>query len=71
MSDIPVNLEIEEANVFFFKSGSSEDMAKKMQMISECNQGLKSKEELLNKGLLRTHQLGDRLLEAIRYAINH
>ncbi len=71
VSDIPVNLEIEEANVFFFKSGSSEDMAKKMQMISECNQGLKSKEELLNKGLLRTHQLGDRLLEAIRYAINH
>lgn len=70
VSDIPINLEIEEENIFFFKSGSFEDMASKMQALLRQDKIIKSKEELLNKGLVRAHKLGDMLLEAINYRIN-
>lgn len=74
LSDIPVNKEIEEENVLFFKLKSPEDMADKMEELirkRESNELVKpNKEVLLLKGNERLDMLGDRLLEAINYVIS-
>jgi glycosyltransferase involved in cell wall biosynthesis len=70
VTDIPVNLEIEGENILFFKSGSFEDMTKKMKVVLEQSKNKINKESLLRQGLLRTHKLGDRLLEAIQFTIS-
>lgn len=71
VTDISVNLEIEGENIVFFKSGSYEDMADKMKVVLKRKGNITNKEVLLNQGLVRTHKLGDRLLEAIKYTINN
>lgn len=74
VSDIPVNKEIVEENVFFFKTKSPEDMADKMLNLirrHENNEFIKSNPELLiEKGNARLEILGDRLLEAIDCVMN-
>lgn len=63
ISDIPINKEISEENVFFFKTGSSEDLAQKMKDLLEANIHKTSNEELIKRGNDRTRLLGKSLLE--------
>jgi glycosyltransferase involved in cell wall biosynthesis len=70
VTDIPINFEIEGENILFFKSGSFEDMADKMNVVLRQKKNPINAEVLLSQGLARTHKLGDRLLEAIKYTIS-
>lgn len=74
LSDIPVNQEIVEDNIFFFKAKSAEDMAEKMLKLiqkDERNELLRPNQEmLLKRGNERLAVLGDTLLRAIEAAIH-
>lgn len=65
VSDIPVNLEIDESNVTFFKAGSAGDLAVKMLGVLGEGPARPTREELLASGKVRAEKLGNRLLEAI------
>jgi acetyltransferase-like isoleucine patch superfamily enzyme len=73
LSDIPVNKEMAEDDVVFFKTKSADDLAgKMMKMIEQYEtQELQRQDPqlLLEKGKARLDILGDRLLEAINYVI--
>jgi glycosyltransferase involved in cell wall biosynthesis len=69
ISDIPVNLEIKEDNVVFFKTGSPEDMAEKMFQVLKDDRVIPDKNILLTKGSKRVEKLGDTLLAAVESAL--
>jgi len=69
VSDIQINLEINEDNILFFKAGSADDMAAKMIEVLNWNRVKPDKALLINKGRSRTEILGDKLLEAVSFAI--
>lgn len=74
VSDIPVNREILEDNIFFFKAKSAEDMANKMKEVIDKDKKNELRkpttEELLIRSNKRLEMLGDRLRYAIDSAIN-
>ena len=53
VSDIPVNLEMEEDTVTFFRSGSAEDLAEKMKTILDSPYTQPDKETLISLGAQR------------------
>ncbi|MBF0460616.1 MAG: glycosyltransferase [Magnetococcales bacterium] len=67
VSDIPVNREMEEDNIYFFKVKSAEDMAEKMVQVFLLSRPQKTKEELIRHTHIRIERLGDTLLEVIRF----
>jgi glycosyltransferase involved in cell wall biosynthesis len=68
LSDIPVNLEIRgEEGLFYFQAGSAEDMAARMVEVAINQPGRPSKDELLDRGRVRTIAFGTALREAIDY----
>ena len=69
VSDIQINLEINEDNILFFRAGSADDMAAKMIEVLNWNRVKPDKALLINKGRSRTEILGDKLLEAVSFAI--
>lgn len=69
VSDIPVNLEIQEEHVFFFKAGSADDMAKKMIEVLNKKIIRPEKEHLLKKSCARAEILGDTLMESIKFVM--
>lgn len=70
VSDIPVNREIEDEAVLFFRTESAKDMADKMNLILMQQKEPIEKDVLISKGLTRISKLGDCLLEAIDFAIS-
>lgn len=69
VSDIPVNQEIrQEGQVFYFEAGSAIDLASKMKTFLMQEREKPSKDELIESGNRRKRAMGERLLEAIRYA---
>lgn len=66
LSDIPINKEIVEENVFFFKTKDSQDLANKMFSIVENPEMKNSIDKNMNK-----KSLGDVLLSAIDYSIKN
>jgi glycosyltransferase involved in cell wall biosynthesis len=71
VSDIPVNMEIEDDNVLFFKAGSSDDLS--MKMIELLNKGIKKPDNnlLLAKSEERALKLGDSLFNIINFTIEN
>ena len=67
VSDIHINLEVNEDNILFFKAGSADDMASKMLEILNWNWVQSDKTLLINKGQARTEMLSDNLLEVISF----
>jgi glycosyltransferase involved in cell wall biosynthesis len=70
VSDIPVNKEIEEENVFFFRAGSSDDMKDKMLEILKEDWKRPSSEVLIERGHQRAENLGNALCEAMDYVVS-
>lgn len=68
ISDIETNKEIEEENIYFFKAGSSDDLASKMAKILNEKIKRKNQELLLLKGHQRTEELCKVLMQVIDYA---
>jgi len=71
ISDIPVNTEIEEENVFFFKTGSAKDMAEKMVRFSNTHKSKLDSNILISRGNKYAAILGDKLLEVIYFVLNN
>lgn len=70
VSNIPVNLEIQnEERIFFFQSGSANDMALKMLDVIKRKFKPIDPKNLIDKGDRRTNLLGTALLEAIQYVL--
>lgn len=69
VSDIPVNKEILGENVFFFQSGSSDDIKEKMLKTLEVDIQRPSKEVLIEQGHQRAEKLGNALCKAIEFVI--
>ncbi len=65
VSDIPVNLEIESDNIYFFKTGSASDLAIKILLVMNHNRTQLTPHELIKKGYERIGQFADRLLQAL------
>ena len=65
VSDIPVNLEISEETVTFFKTGSVSDLAEKMKDLLTTGYSQPSKEELVKLGIERQKHYYDVLKEMI------
>jgi glycosyltransferase involved in cell wall biosynthesis len=70
VSDIPVNKEIDEDNVFFFRAGSSDDLKDKMLELSKRGGIRPSKEALIERGRQRAENLGNALCEAMDYVVS-
>jgi len=68
VSDIPVNLEIQEPNVTFFKAASAENLAERMAIALREPAPWIDKERQLELARQRTTQLGERLMDAIQCA---
>ena len=64
LSDIPVNLELKDDCVTYFRAGNDEDLADKMEYIISRNCIMASREELLSIANKRKKQLNDKLYEA-------
>jgi glycosyltransferase involved in cell wall biosynthesis len=62
VSDIDINLEINDETVCFFSSGNSYDLAVKMKKISESNKIKFSKETLIQKNEKSLNEYADTLL---------
>jgi glycosyltransferase involved in cell wall biosynthesis len=70
VSNIQVNLEIQnEDRIFFFESGSANDMAIKMLNVIKQKFKTPDPKNLIYKGNQRTNSLGNALLEAIQYVL--
>ncbi|MBP2626006.1 MAG: glycosyl transferase group 1 [Firmicutes bacterium] len=70
LSDIPVNKELIDSDVIFFKAGCAEDLADKIEyLLSTDLIDHTEKETLIQKGLKQVEDRGEKLLEAISYAI--
>jgi glycosyltransferase involved in cell wall biosynthesis len=68
LSDIPVNKEIAgEGTLFYFKTGSAEDMASEMVKLINSDMRRPERNELLNRGMQRTRRYAETLLEAAQY----
>jgi glycosyltransferase involved in cell wall biosynthesis len=65
VSDIPVNKEIDDETVIFFKSGSPEDLAKKMRIIAINKKKEYSVQELIEKNNKSLLKLGNVLLSTL------
>jgi glycosyltransferase involved in cell wall biosynthesis len=72
VSNISVNLEIENEDILFFEAKSAPAMAKRMSEILERHypQSIDPK-ILIEKGLERSKAFGDALLQAIDYAVKY
>lgn len=71
VSDIPVNLEIEDAErVFFFKAKSVEDLAEKMNILSKKSFEAVDNQVLREQGVRRKLACGRVLLDVIEEAIS-
>ena len=68
VSDIPVNLELHEDGVEFFKVGSADDLARKMLQILKDHRPRPSHEVLIEMGKRRNRLLSEKLMEAISFA---
>ena len=68
VSDIAVNRELNERNVFFFRTGSSEDLAARMAELALRPRARPGREQLLAESHQRLARLGDCLLEVVDYA---
>lgn len=69
VSDIPVNLEISEENIWFFKAGLAEDLGARMVEVLSSEIQRPDKNVLFEKGKSRIEMFGDRLLESIDYVM--
>jgi glycosyltransferase involved in cell wall biosynthesis len=70
VSDIPINKEIDEENIFFFKAKSADDLAEKMMTVLNKKPIHPSAEQLMAKGKDRTKKLATALLKAISFTIS-
>lgn len=70
VSDIPVNKEIDEENVCFFRAGSSDDMKDKMLEALKKDEKRPSTEALIERGHHRAERLGNILIEAMDYVVS-
>lgn len=70
VSDIPVNKEIREENVLFFRAGSSDDMKEKMLKVLKEDGKRPSSEALIERGNQRAERLGNALCEAMDYVVS-
>lgn len=68
VSDIPVNLEIQDPLVTFFKTGSAEDLERKMLVILDDATPIIDEQQLMKISQQRISLLGDKLLEAVAAA---
>lgn len=71
VSDIPVNREILEENVYFFQAGSADALKEKMLALYLADMQRPSPEVLLEAGRRRAEKLGNALDEALDYAMTH
>jgi len=72
VSDIPINLEISEKGVFFFKTNSAEDLALKMAEVFHMKRNKRPDQEtLLKRGHDRMVALGLSLFDAIQFVTNN
>lgn len=69
ISDIPVNLEIKDNLVHFFKKGNEDDLCNKMIELLNIPLPVYTKEELLAKSQENINILGDKLIEIIQEVI--
>lgn len=68
-SDIPVNLEIKDRIVSFFKTGSAEDLTRKIEELLNYNRASEGKEELIRKSEESTDKLSRKLIEIISFTM--
>jgi glycosyltransferase involved in cell wall biosynthesis len=68
VSDIPVNKEIVDKNVLFFKAGSEQDLYHNMLKIMDSPRRIMEKEELIASENKRVERYAAKLLEAIQSA---
>lgn len=69
VSDIPVNLELKEPTVTFFKAGADEDLAAHMRQALEQAPHRFARETLATQGRKRRKQCGEVLFDAIRHTL--
>ena len=69
ISDIPVNLEIKDNLVHFFKKGNADDLCNKMIELLTNPLPIYTKEELLAKSQENINILGDKLIDIIQEVI--
>lgn len=62
VSDIPVNKELDDETVTFFKTGSPEDLAEKMKMVFESPKKKYTTQELIAKNKKSLTKLGTEIL---------
>jgi glycosyltransferase involved in cell wall biosynthesis len=67
VSDIPVNLEIEDDSVLFFHTGNEKDLSAKMKEAIERNWKIPEREELERQGTLRQNHY----YEILKTMIDH
>ncbi len=65
-SDIPVNREISEGEVLFFKTGSAQDLAEKMTLAARRHYQRPPDDELASRSRANLRKLGTALYEACR-----
>jgi glycosyltransferase involved in cell wall biosynthesis len=67
VSDIPVNLEIDDPTVSFFRARDPQDLAEKMRRALDSDRRPPDVMQLLASGLRRRRQYGKEILRSIRY----
>ncbi len=67
VSDIPVNKEINDEYVTFFKAGDPEDLAEKMYLMLQLGGHKINKDILTNKLLERKKRFAEKIIEAIEF----
>jgi glycosyltransferase involved in cell wall biosynthesis len=65
VSDIPVNKELDDETVTFFKTGSTEDLAKKMKIIFERPKKIFTNQVLIDKNKKSLIKLGTEILNIL------
>ncbi|MGP8321845.1 MAG: glycosyltransferase [Methanosarcinaceae archaeon] len=71
ISDIPVNKEIKEKDIYFFKKQNPNDLAQKMVTLLKSTNNSLSSEELRSKELIRKQNLGNSLINLIMYTMKN
>lgn len=69
VSDIPVNREIDEGSVVFFRAGSAEELASRMTAVLDAQPARMSGAALMEQSSQRRKRLGSALLELVAAAI--
>lgn len=69
VSDIPVNLEIQDSLVTFFRTGSAKDLAQKLLNILEDTPPVIDRQHQMQLAQKRSSLLGDQLIDAVSAAI--